>query len=152
MKKFFLVVILFLFNTSCGYDPVYLMNDIDFTIRKISLTGDSQINSILIRKLDKYRNIKSNRIIDCDIKTSEIKKTTSRNSAGNSDSFNYSLRLEIKIKEIGKPSKIKVFTNDFDYNKSRFKSEYDFYQYEKTLKNNLLDTILRDLELLLINN
>lgn len=152
MKKFFLIVLLFLFNTGCGYNPVYLMNDVDFTIRKISLGGNSQINSILVRKLDKYRNIETNRIIDCEIKTSEVKKTTSRDSSGNSDSFNYSLRLDIKITEVGKPTKNKVITSDFDYNKSRFKSEYEFYQYEKTLKNNLLDSILRDIELLLINN
>ena len=153
MKKFILFIILISFSHGCGFVPIYKKGNLDFSIKKINLEGDSRINSTLVRKLDKYRNNpKAKRIFDLKIIIKDERKATSKDTQGNDASYKYVLNLKTKIFEKNKPEKNKEFTKEFNYSRSGYDSEFKFNQYEKDLMNDLLNKILTELELYLMNN
>ena len=57
MLKRIAVIFIFLLTTSCGYEIMYSkkkINDYDFSIKDITLTGDSYINLKIKQKLNNY--------------------------------------------------------------------------------------------------
>ena len=48
IRKNILLISLIFFLTHCGYTPIYLQNtDVNFSIEKVSYTGDREINNFL---------------------------------------------------------------------------------------------------------
>lgn len=153
MKKFILFIFVILFNNGCGFAPIYEKGNLDFSVEKISLSGDSKINSALIRKLDKYRNNSgASRVLDLQIAINDERKTTSKDEQGNDASYKYILNLKVIILEKNKVEKNKEFTKEFNYSRSGFDSEFKFNQYEKDLMNGLLNKILTEIELYIMSN
>ena len=153
MKKLILFIVIILFNYGCGFAPIYEKGNLDFSVREISLSGDSKINATLIRKLDKYRNNSgASRVLDLQIIVSDERKTTSKNEQGNDASYKYILNLKIAILEKGKVEKNKEFTKEFNYSRSGFDGEFKFNQYEKSLMNSLLNKVFTEVELYLMSN
>ena len=62
IKKLNKISILLLFVlTSCGYGPIFSINNSNFKILSLSSEGDKKINYIIKNKLNYYKNIKADR-------------------------------------------------------------------------------------------
>ena len=144
MKKFFLVLILFI--TSCGYQPLYsTKGSEEFKFSEITLDGDIDINTKIINLL----NIKE---VDTDLSLNELEleslftiEETSKDSKGKVISYRSRAKVNLVIKKNKKIIKNKDFVEDFTYSNSENKS--DLIEYQKEIKGNISNKIVEEITL-----
>ena len=142
MKKFFLILILFI--TSCGYQPLYsTKGSEEFRFSKITLDGDIDINTKIINLL----NIKE---VDTDLSLNELEleslftiEETSKDSKGKVISYRSKAKINLVIKENNKVIKNQNFIEDFTYANSENKS--DLIEYQKEIKDNITNKIVEEI-------
>ena len=147
MKNFFLILILFI--TNCGYQPLYSTKDYkEFKFSKITLKGDIEINTKIINLL----NIKE---VDTDLALNELEleslfivEETSKDSKGKVISYRSKAKVNLVIKKNKKIIKNKDFVEDFTYSNSENKS--DLVEYQKEVKGNISNKIIEEI-ILFIN-
>ena len=147
MKNFFLILILFI--TSCGYQPLYSTKDYkEFKFSKITLKGDIEINTKIINLL----NIKE---VDTDLSLNELEleslfivEETSKDSKGKVVSYRSRAEVNLVIKKNKIIIENKNFIEDFTYSNSENKS--DLVEYQKEVKGNISNKIIEEI-ILFIN-
>ena len=138
MKK---ILILFLFLSACGYQPLYNANLINFEFNKINLSGDFKINRKIISTLNINESNNTNKEISID--SSQSITVTSKNAQGQPSTYRTNVNVTISIKDQGKPIKTKSFSEDFTYN--NIENKYDLSVYQDDVQNNLIKKIVDDL-------
>ena len=98
MKKIIFTILIFLFASSCGYQPLVFKNA-DVAIKLDELGGDSKINYIIKNRLKIYE--KKNNNYNLEIVDSNISKTVaSMDTKGNPKSYQLGVKLIINLKKI----------------------------------------------------
>ena len=138
MKKLILTILIFLFASSCGYQPLVFKNA-DLSIKLDDLGGNNKINYIIKNRLKIYE--KKNNNYNLEIVDSSINKiVASMDTKGNPKSYQLSVKLIINLKEntniIIKDKNFIVTTN---YN--TISSKFDLKKYEDSLIENLTEKI-----------
>ena len=91
----------------CGFTPIHLKNkNLNFSIEKISYTGDRELNNFLKTNLDQYKNKKiGNKIY---IEANSIYRKNILSKDGTGEVTNYQLEAEVifSIKPVNKVIKI----------------------------------------------
>ena len=67
MKKLILNILIFIFLSSCGYVPIYSVNNkVNFEVGKISIAGDRDLNQNILNQIKNLKSQKGdvNRIFD----------------------------------------------------------------------------------------
>ena len=145
MKK--LLIILFLtVVTSCGYKPLFSSKDAPFSIIKIN--NDNTINSKkIVQNLKKYKNTKSTNSYEITLSTTEERNEISKSKKNDLSNYRIIINSVVKVEQNNNILLNKEYNKSFDYQGSEKK--FDQTQYEKNLKNSLLDKmsneIIRDL-------
>ena len=143
MLKNILLIVLFTLTTSCGYEAVYSKKNriinTDFSITKISLSGDREINIQIKKKLDTFTKIEKNKNYALDIET-EAKRTTIANDTKGDPSV---FKIEVNVFAIATmqdDTRTEIqFTQNFKYN--NIQDKFELKRYEREIKNNLAETI-----------
>ena len=138
MKK---ILILFLFLSACGYQPLYNANLINFEFNKINLSGDFKINRKIISTLNINESNNTNKEISID--SSQSITVTSRDAQGQPAAYRTSVNVTVSIKDQSKTIKTKSFSEDFTYN--NIENKYDLSVYQDDVQNNLIKKIVDDL-------
>lgn len=143
MKKKFLIL-LTLFFTSCGYQPIYINQNVnEFIFKKISLSGNRNINRKIISAVGFKENKKDYSFINLNLKTDKIIIETSKNSKGQVESYKMLITLNLELKDKNNNLKTKSFSENFSYNKQA--NKFDLVEYERQVENNLTTKIIEDL-------
>ena len=96
IKKNIVAIYLIFFLTSCGFSPIYLKNnDINFSIEKVKVEGDRDLNNFLKTNLSQYKNEKIVKKIFVNAKTKYNKIILSKDGTG--EVTNYQLEAEIEF-------------------------------------------------------
>ena len=147
MIKSFILLVLFTFTLSCGYERVYSKKNIiknsNFSISKIITSGDRNLNIKIERKLKKYSDKDKNKIYTLKITSEVLRTVIAKNTRG--DATIYKLIIIVNIlanNQDNKESKIQ-FTKNFKYDNNVDKIELK--RYEEEIKENLVDSIVQDL-------
>ncbi len=138
IKKTIFTILIFLFASSCGYQPLVFKNA-DLAIKLDELGGDSKINYIIKNKLKIYE--KKNNNYNLEIADSNITKiVTSMDTKGNPKSYQISVKLIVNLKEnTDIIIKEKNFIATTNYN--TISSKFDLKKYEENLIENLTEKI-----------
>jgi len=151
MKKFILNIIIFIFISSCGYVPIYGVNNnkVNFEIGRININGDRDLNQNII---DRLKNLKikkgSNyKIYDLTITTRIEKIVTSKDSKGNPKTYKMTSYVDIKTVKDGK---MYAFSVGSDENYNDISSKFELESFERNLKRNSASKITREIILYLI--
>ena len=96
-KKFLILILLTLFFTSCGYQPIYINRNLNkFVFKEILLSGDKNINRKIISAVG-FKEDKTNySFINLNLKTDKIITETSKNSKGQVESYKMLIVLDRK--------------------------------------------------------
>tara|TARA_Y100000992_G_scaffold86629_1_gene55527 strand:+ start:882 stop:1331 length:450 start_codon:yes stop_codon:yes gene_type:complete len=142
MNKILLILLLFLL--SCGYQPVYLNNDIlNFKFSEIIFEGDNEINKKIVNTL----SIKENKNEDLDklyLSSSYKIETTSKNTKGEAVSFRITVNVDLETKDINnKKIQNKNFNKQFTYNSRQKK--FDLSETQDSIKNDLVNNIISEI-------
>tara|TARA_Y100000996_G_C22025210_1_gene438516 strand:- start:11 stop:445 length:435 start_codon:yes stop_codon:yes gene_type:complete len=138
MKK---ILILFLFLSACGYQPLYNANLINVEFNKIDLSGDVKINRKIISTLNINESNNTNKEISID--SSKSITITSRDAQGQPATYRTSVNVTVSIKDQNKTVKTKSFNENFSYN--NIENKYDLSVYQKDVQDNLIRKIIDDL-------
>jgi len=142
MKKILIILILYL--TSCGYQPIYLkkkLNNNEFN--KITLNGNLEINRKIIKSVSIKKNESSLSNNELILESSYNLNETSKNSKGEVTSYRSTVTVNIIIQNNNEKIKSKSFIKNFNYNTTN--NKFDLVKYQKEIKNNLVNEIIKDI-------
>ena len=146
MKK--VIIIIFFFITSCGYQPIYVnKNSSELIFNKVELIGDKEINrrimSFISIKEDK-NDEKLNKLV---LTSSENIIETSKDSKGRVATFKTTVKIKLIILNENQTIAERVFDESFSYNNKN--NKFDLAKYQDEIKNNLVDKIIEQLNIYL---
>ena len=145
MKKIFVIL---LFLTSCGYQPLYLNNNLKKNeFQKIVLKGDSEINRKIVNRLQIKENEFDKELNELLINSLYNVSETSKNSKGIVETYRSKITVLINIKKNKKIVKSKEFSKDFSY--SNRDNKFELVQYQNKIKSNLIDKSIEEINLYL---
>ena len=149
MKKIILVLS-FLLLVSCGYQPIFSSKTSNFLIEEIIYNKNDKI-SLKIRNNLTYLSKAENYIRVIRLKLSSEKKIdiSSKDSKGDPLVYKMTISTNVEIYSNNELTIQKNITKNFSYKNTE--NKFDLKQYEKTIENNLIETIKEDIILILYN-
>ena len=141
MFKKKLILIIFLFTVSCGYESIYSKKNIvdyDFSISNMSFEGDRNINLKIKETLNNYTLSKKKKDFTLKVKSNSKKIILAKNKKGDPTSFKNIITVYVDI------SVDNNFLNNFNieetFNYKNDNNKFNLKRYEKEIKNNLSQT------------
>ena len=136
-------IVLIIFLTSCGYNPIYLNNNLkNFEYKEIISGGNKEITKKIISALNiKTNNNNENKLlISSSFKTDEV----SKNSKGQIELYKSTLSVLINVKD-SKNSNIKSknFLKEFTY--SNKENKFELVEYQDSIQKNLTEIIIGEI-------
>tara|TARA_B110000495_G_C22882928_1_gene514931 strand:+ start:441 stop:887 length:447 start_codon:yes stop_codon:yes gene_type:complete len=142
MKKLLFIFILFI--TSCGYQPIYIsQNQDDFIFKKITLSGERQINKTIINALAIKEKSPLNSNKELFLQTDLRIEKTSKNSKGQITSYRSTVTVNLAIKEDNQTIKDKKFIQSFTYN--NLDNKFDLTEYQNEIKKDIINKIIEEI-------
>ena len=96
IKKNFIILTVFLFLNSCGFTPIFNVEDININISKIDF-DNNKINRNFAKKISAFSNQTSNNLYDLYINSYSTKNIATKDSKGNPSIFTLQLKVDITL-------------------------------------------------------
>ena len=141
-KKIFAFLLL-LFLSECGYEAKYSIKNREnysFSISKLNLSGDRQINLRIKQKLNVYRSFEEEKDFVLRISTKSEKITITKDSAGDATSFENIITFTVEASMGSQLKDSFKITENFIYNNNS--DTFELRAYENRIKNNLTDAAM----------
>ena len=140
--KNLLILSLFILLTSCGYQPLFSSKDVSFSIIKVNY--DNSVNSKkIVQNLKRYENTKSKNSYEVTLSTTEQRNEISKSKKNDLSNYRIIINSVVKVEQNNNILLNKEYNKSFDYQGSEKK--FDQTQYEKNLKNSLLDKMSNEM-------
>ena len=139
LNLYFLVLLLFI--SGCGFKPILVGSDYNFTIRVEESIGNTEINSRIENKLKKLEGI--NRTFNAIINSEEIKNILSKDSKGDPAILEIIINLNYKLTENSKVLVYRSVTQRSTYN--NITDKFELTKSEEILKDNLVENLVSDI-------
>ena len=145
MIKYLKYFLIFLFLYSCGYTPIYKVNQkSNLGLDKIIFSGDKKIGRVIEKNLEKFRSNETKNIFDADFVSSKTREVVTKDKKGDPSSFK--LVVEVKLNLISKTNK-KTLEKSF-IRETTFDSmdnKFELNQYTNNIEKNIIFNILEDM-------
>ena len=142
MKKIFLITLLFF--SSCGYNAVYLNNDLEnFKFSNIVFEGDEELNKIIVNSLLLEKNEFDDNLNELYLKTNYSINEVSKNSKGQVEAYRSNISIEVIISKNNQILKNKKIDKNFSYN--NMDNRFKLLEYQNNVKNNLVNSSLEEI-------
>ena len=143
MNKILLILLLFL--SSCGYQPIYLNKNLEnIKYSKINLIGDGDINKKIINTIPVSENGENENLNQLFISSSYKIEPASKSSKGLVNSFRTIVDVSLKIKNSNNDViQNKNFVKQFIYNKKQ--NNFELIDYQNSIKDDLVDIIISEI-------
>ena len=146
MKK--IIIILFFFISSCGYQPIYVnKNSSDLIFSKVELIGDKEINRRILSFISIKEDKNEKKFDDLFLKSKENIVETSKDSKGRVATLKTTVEIKLTILNQNKIIREKIFNESFSYNNKN--NKFDLSKYQNEVKNNLVDKIIEQMNIYL---
>jgi hypothetical protein len=142
MKK--IVLILVLFISSCGYQPIYINKNLkNLEFFNITLEGDNDVNRKIISSLSLKENKSDKSLNELSLKSSFKTEEILKNSKGQVESYRSSISVNWLIVKDKKIIKRKNFIEDFTY--SNLENKFELIEYQNEVKDNIINKIIEEI-------
>ena len=136
----FLFILLFFLN-GCGFKPILLGTDYDFSIKVEKSLGNEDINSKIENKLKSLNGIKKSFKIN--LNSNETKNILSKDSKGDPTILEIVINLSYVITENSKVLTSRTLTQRSTYN--NIPDKFELNKSEEILKENLVENLVSDI-------
>ena len=146
MIKKTLILLLLILTTSCGYEALYSKKNItifNFSVVEMNFNGDRNVNLKIKEKLSKLSIKKFDKEFKLQISATSEKKVLAKDVQGDPTSFENTITTNIEA--IGTDQNINKFEIKKSYNYNNIENKFNLSKYERELKNNIAETIAREL-------
>ena len=146
MKKIYITIVFLLFLQSCGYSPIYSVNQkVDFYIESINFdNGDTELSNYIDLNLNNYTNKKNEKKYKIDASVQYLKKIVSKNTTGEVEKYELISNISFTISSL---KKVKTININEIFNMNNFDDEFEERQYEQEIKKNMARSIVSRLML-----
>tara|TARA_B100000963_G_C22512132_1_gene618863 strand:- start:249 stop:731 length:483 start_codon:yes stop_codon:yes gene_type:complete len=138
--NFYILLILFFIN-GCGYKPILIGSDYDFSIKVENTSGNNEINSKIENKLKVINGTKKTFKVNFD--SNETINILSKNSKGDPTILEIEINLEYKLIENNKVLVNRSLTERSTYN--NISDKFELSKSEEILKDNLIENLVSDI-------
>ena len=141
MLKKKIIIFLLLFLSSCGYEAIHSKKNVkyyEFSINKLSFSGDRDINLKIKEILNNYTLNKKDKDFTLKIFSTSEKKILAKNVLGDATSFQKIIVINIEVLENNKFKNNLTFSEKFTY--SNNDNKFNLTKYEKEIIKNLTET------------
>ena len=140
LKNFFIILIL-IFTYNCGFKPVLIGSDYNFSILVDKSSGNDQVNYKIKEKLKVVDG--RNRTFKVIINTEETIKTISKDLKGDPTIYEIEINLDYKLTENNKVLIHKSSTQSSTYN--NIQDKFELSKSKEILRENLIDNLVSDI-------
>ena len=137
--KIYLILLVVTLITGCSYEPILSKKKFEFSIEKIELKGDKEINYYIEKKLKNFKNQKYNNKYYLQIENTKLKNIISKDRKGDPSKLEIIIVSNFKISNSEKlllEKKLKVKNN---YN--NISDKLQLKKYESIIIENLSNKI-----------
>jgi len=140
----------FLLLTTCGYQPIFSNKSSNFLIKEIIYDKNDKV-SLKIKNGLNYLSSTENytKVIKLKIKSEKKINISSKDAKGNPLVYKMIISSDIEIYSNDEIISKKNISKNFSYKNTS--NKFDLKQYEKTIEDNLVETIKEDIILILYN-
>ena len=151
IKRIFSSLIILIILAGCGYQPIYSSKNFNFSINKLEINGDLNLNRKIRDRLSNFQSTKSDQSIIYDIKinTTSNRTISTKDAKGNPALYALAVTINLNYSTLVETEKNKSFSESINYQNND--NKFDLKRYENTLKINLTNTIIEDIILFLQN-
>ena len=142
MQKKILLLVVFLFLTSCGYEAIHSKKNIiiyNFSISEISFLGDRKVNLKIKEKLKNYTISNNDKKFIIKISSTSEKIALAKNTVGDTTSFKSIVSINVEVLMNNKFKNNLIISESFNYKNAT--NKFDLKRYEREIKNNLAQTV-----------
>ena len=134
-------IFILLFISGCGYKPLLIGSDYDFSIKVENNSGNTDINSKIENKLKTLNGIK--KTFKVDLYSNETKNILSKDSKGDPTILEIVINLNYKIVEESKVLVNRSLTQRSTYN--NITDKFELSRSEKIIRENLIENLTSDI-------
>ena len=135
-----IILIIFLFLSSCGYQLVNNFENNNFYITEYSLDGDKFINRLLRKNFSKTNNTNAEAKFIINTNSKIERSINSKSKSGENVNLTTTVRINFEVLKDNELIKVLELIDSSTYNASENKFEQK--QYERTLIENMVENIL----------
>ena len=142
MKTKIIIFFLLFLLSSCGYEAIHSKKNsinYNFSISKVALIGDREVNLKIKEKLNNYTLNQKNKSFTLKISSTSEKRILAKDMAGDATSFQSSITVNVEVLTNGNFKNNFVIEEKFNYNNNS--NKFNLKRYEKDIKNNLAETV-----------
>ena len=147
--KIYLILLLVILITGCSYKPILSKQSYDFSVEKVELNGDKEVNYIIKERLINLKNQNTKNKYYVQIETSKIKNIISNDSKGDPSKLEIIISSTFQISNFEKlliTRNVKM-KNTYNNNSDKLKLK----KYELFIINNLSQKISDSLISTIVN-
>ena len=147
-----LIAIIFIFTSSCGYEPLLSKKNAanyQFSIKDIVLEGDRDVNLKIKQKLNSYTLKKLDKEFSLKINSTSQRIISEKNIQGDPTTFKTTVLVYVIVVFNNNSTNNLQFEKSFQY--KNIPNKFDLKIFEKELKINLTETIVDQLTFKLSN-
>ena len=149
MKKIIILLVVSLIG-ACGFKPMNNVTNSSFQLIEMEITGDKIVNRYLKQNLNRFsENINANKFYKVKVHSEKERKTTSKNTAGEPNSYQLQLLINLTIFENDNMLIEESFKRTTSYN--NLNSKFELKQLENILTKDLTKQINLEINNLLFN-
>ena len=149
MKKLFLILILTMFISQCGYEKIYSDQNLNLTIKNIKKENNAINNELSNALLGVLTNKTSENTFDLEIQSKKFTEVKSKDSKGDPSVYVLKLKTEIRVKNKVNEENINIFYKEMNYNNNDDK--FELSQYVKEIEKILIRETVEDIIAYLAN-
>ena len=140
MKKYIYILLVPFLLLNCDYKPIYSKkNNTNFSIEKIGIKGDKEINNLVNKKLKKYQNNNNENKFFIEITSSYTKNSQSKNLSGKTTNYLITVQINFDITKVNE-TKSMIIKEDFLI--KNFSDKFEENKLENIKKENLVNLII----------
>ena len=144
MKREILYLFAFFLFCSCGFGPLYTLNNIYYEINITQVSGDNIINTAMINEIKRISKPNSKKKFEIKINSNYEKKIISKDLKGSASDYQLIATVNIQIVE---NDYVRSITLQEKQNIKKSSDSFDQINYENTIKENFAASFVRKLNL-----
>ena len=142
MIKNFKYICILIFLCSCGYTPIYQVNQkLNFSLGTIDFSGDKKIGREIKKNLEKFKSDENENVFNANFIVFKRQEIVTKDKKGDPSSFK--LIIEIRL-DLVEEKNLKTFEKKFmkETTFDSMNNKFELKQYEDILLQDLVDQII----------
>ena len=147
MIKNFKYICILIFLCSCGYTPIYQVNQkLNFSLGTINFSGDKKIGREIKKNLEKFKSDENENVFNANFIVFKKQEIVTKDKKGDPSSFKLTIEIELDLVE---EKNLKTFKKKFmkETTFDSMNNKFELKQYVSNIEKNMIFKILQDINM-----